>query len=362
MASIKRRPKASLAALADAGEQSIQKAKVNPNTTRNNRRHLALQADIPDLDPTDLLPADSTFVNSTNLNSTAEVPVNPLPSQTTEKVGYSTIRLPSGIESNCEIILIEDPSTCIVWKGNPRFGVNANVDSLRGSIKSSGTNVEPIKVRKNEQGVFEAITGSRRRQACIEALKPLTALYIHNLSDYNAQQLTVLENEDRDDPDAFRVAASYAALLKGENPACKDQVELASMLGLARPWVNQMLLVSRIPLPILDLISDEDKANFSKKKAIALAKDIKAIREAELEADLINRFNSAERATIAELIKIIDLMLDKPKPEQKTTFSVLETHNTHEILQKAGKKSLLLKKNIKNLSDEDIIRIIREGL
>ncbi len=108
---------------------------------------------------------------------------------------------------------------------------------LAESIKEHGV-VQPIVVRKNDDGKYELVAGERRwRASCQLGLATIPAI----VKDYSTKELTevsLIENIQREDLNPMEEAAAYQLLLKEFS---LSQEELAKKVGKSRSFVANMV-------------------------------------------------------------------------------------------------------------------------
>jgi ParB family chromosome partitioning protein len=108
---------------------------------------------------------------------------------------------------------------------------------LSKSIKEHGV-VQPIVVRKNEQGKYELVAGERRwRASGLLGLETIPAI----VKDYSTKELTqisLIENIQRENLNPMEEAAAYQRLLQEFS---MSQEDLAKKLGKSRPFVVNMV-------------------------------------------------------------------------------------------------------------------------
>lgn len=117
-----------------------------------------------------------------------------------------------------------------------------NLDDLMASIKAKGI-LEPILVRpKNDR--YEIIAGERRYVAAKKiGLRELPCIEM-NVKDNEALELSLIENLQRKDLDAFEEADGLKALCEiyGYN-----HNQLAEKIGKARSTITESINIARIP-------------------------------------------------------------------------------------------------------------------
>ena len=111
------------------------------------------------------------------------------------------------------IIEIElDKITANPWQPRTNFD-KRNLDDLVVSIKSLGV-IQPITVRKKEDGNYELISGERRFRASQLADKKNVPAYVRLANDQEMLEMALVENIQRQDLDAIEIALSYQQLIE----------------------------------------------------------------------------------------------------------------------------------------------------
>ncbi|GEM_PF-3404064 len=271
---------------------------------KNKAKNSAVDLEMDTFDPTEILPQKANIA-----------PVNQPAKKAIADVG-SFYMLPSGKRTSCKLILIDEPATQTkVWHGNPRFNEDPPVEDIIESIESNGTNAEPVKVKLTD-GKYEVITGSRRRKATISAKKPLTALLLEDINDDDAKMLAVIENEGRLDPNPFTIAASYLALLSGDNPVFDSVTTLAKRLGKSRTWASQVLSINDLPEIIETSLSENEKYKLSIRRVVELATLWRRIIKENLTEkanDGLTKLAKIDLKSSADLFKQVLEVKNKPK-------------------------------------------------
>lgn len=130
-----------------------------------------------------------------------------------------------------------------------RFDENA-LTELASSISAHGL-LEPIVVRRKENGYYEIIAGERRwRAARMAGLSELPAL-LRELSDEEAALLSLIENLQREDLNPVEEAQGYRDLI---DTFSLTQEEAASRVGKSRAEVANLLRILRLPQSVLALV------------------------------------------------------------------------------------------------------------
>jgi ParB family chromosome partitioning protein len=120
------------------------------------------------------------------------------------------------------------------------------LEELANSITQLGI-IQPITVRKTEDGTFQLISGERRwRASKMAGLKEIPA-YVRLADDQGMLEMALVENIQRQDLDAIEVAISYKRLID----ECEiTQEEMSDRVGKKRSTVTNYLRLLKLP-PII---------------------------------------------------------------------------------------------------------------
>ncbi len=120
------------------------------------------------------------------------------------------------------------------------------LSELAASIKELGI-IQPITVRKTENGRYQIISGERRtRAARIAGLKTIPA-YVREANDQGMLEMALVENIQRQDLDPIEVAISYQRLIEECN---LTQEMLSERVGKSRQTIGHHLRLLRLPAEI----------------------------------------------------------------------------------------------------------------
>lgn len=121
------------------------------------------------------------------------------------------------------------------WQPRRRFGPEA-LKELAESIRAKGV-LEPVWLRRAGE-IFELIAGERRFRAAQEAgLREIPAL-LHEVSELEAREMSLIENLQRADLDLIEEAEGYRDLMR---EAGLTQEEVSKRIGKARATVANAL-------------------------------------------------------------------------------------------------------------------------
>jgi len=131
------------------------------------------------------------------------------------------------------------------WQPRSEFDEEA-LNELAESIRQIGI-VQPITVRKLENGKYQLITGERRfRASKIIGLKMIPA-YIRLADDQNMLEMALVENIQREDLNSIEVAIGYQRLIEECN---FTQEKLSDRVGKKRSTISNYLRLLKLPAEI----------------------------------------------------------------------------------------------------------------
>lgn len=123
---------------------------------------------------------------------------------------------------------------------------NFNWDDLEGLAESIHHNglLQPITVRRTEDGRYELISGERRLRACKMAGISAIPSIIIEINEEKSALLAVIENLQRENLHFFEEALAIERLIKGFGIS---QEELSRKLGKSQSALSNKLRILRLP-------------------------------------------------------------------------------------------------------------------
>ena len=120
------------------------------------------------------------------------------------------------------------------------------LQELSDSIKEIGI-IQPITLRKMDDGTYQIIAGERRFRA--SQLAGLTAVpaYIRTADDENVMEMALIENIQREDLNAMEIALAYQNLLEEYH---LTQEKLSERVGKKRTTIANYLRLLKLPAQI----------------------------------------------------------------------------------------------------------------
>ena len=117
------------------------------------------------------------------------------------------------------------------------------LQELADSIATYGV-LQPIVVKKMENGFYQLIAGERRwRASRMAGVKTIPAL-IRSYSDQEAMEIAMIENLQREDLNPIEEARGYQEIIRLFG---MKQEELAKKMGKSRPAITNALRLLRLP-------------------------------------------------------------------------------------------------------------------
>ncbi len=129
----------------------------------------------------------------------------------------------------------------------PRHEFDAEaLQELSDSIREIGI-IQPITLRKLDDGTYEIIAGERRWRASQMAGLKVIPAYILTASDENVMEMALIENIQRQDLNALEIALAYQHLLEQYG---MTQDRLSERVGKKRATVTNYLRLLKLPASI----------------------------------------------------------------------------------------------------------------
>ena len=182
------------------------------------------------------------------------------------------------------------------------------IGELAASIKLHGL-LQPIVVRRTEAG-FELIAGERRYRAAQRAgVERLPAL-VREVDD--ALELALIENLQREDLSPLEESEGLAALIARHGYSHR---EVADLLGKSRPYVSNILALTRLP-EVVKADLQREGAAISRELLMGVARQedpeaaLALWRRLQLGVLSVRRFREEkagrrpERAAVAEVLSV----------------------------------------------------------
>jgi ParB family chromosome partitioning protein len=128
-------------------------------------------------------------------------------------------------------------------------------ESLNGlaiSIKNQGI-IQPITVKKLDNGTFQLISGERRYRASIIAGLTEIPAYIREIDDNDILEIALVENIQRENLNSIEIALSFQRLVE---ECGLTQEELSKKIGKSRTSITNYIRLLNLPPEIQISIRD----------------------------------------------------------------------------------------------------------
>lgn len=127
------------------------------------------------------------------------------------------------------------------------------LDELAESIRVQGV-IQPITVRRMEEGRYQLIAGERRWQASQKAGLKQVPAFVRPADDRQMLEIALIENVQRQDLNAMEVAYSYQRLI---SELGIRQEDLTERVGKKRSTIANYLRLLRLPEDIQKSVEQE---------------------------------------------------------------------------------------------------------
>lgn len=120
------------------------------------------------------------------------------------------------------------------------------LQELATSIREIGI-IQPITLRKMEDGTYQIIAGERRWRASQMAGLDTIPAYIRTADDENMMQMALVENIQREDLNSIEIALAYQNLIEQYH---LTQDQLSDKVGKKRTTIANYLRLLKLPAPV----------------------------------------------------------------------------------------------------------------
>ena len=129
----------------------------------------------------------------------------------------------------------------------PRMSFDSeSLQELANSIKTFGL-IQPITVRKINNGRYQIISGERRFKACKLTGMDMIPAYVRGVDDQGMLEMSIVENIQREDLDPIEVALGYQRLI---DECGLTQEQMAVRVGKKRVTITNSLRLLKLPAKV----------------------------------------------------------------------------------------------------------------
>lgn len=223
------------------------------------------------------------------------------------------------------------------------------LEELAGSIRSQGI-IQPIVVRKIDNGQYEIIAGERRWRAAQLAQLDKIPCIVKQVPDESAVAMALIENIQREDLNAMEEAIALNRLLE-EFELTHQQV--ADAVGKSRTAVTNLLRLNTLNPPVKVMLERGDLDMGHARALLSLEGD-KQTMTAKLVA--------SKGLTVRETERLVNRLLNPVEPAEKPTkdadisrleSKLVETLGAKVTISHSNKGTGKIVINYQNLSELD---------
>lgn len=195
----------------------------------------------------------------------------------------------------------------------PRRDFNEDaLQELADSIKELGV-IQPITLRKMDDGTYQIIAGERRFRASQLAGKTTIPAYILKADDEETMEMALIENIQREDLNALEIALAYQQLIEQHN---LSQEQLSKRVGKGRATIANFIRLLKLPATIQVAL---------KEKRIDMG-HAKALLSLDSHADQINIFHEIEKNSYS--VREVEEIVRKTKENNTGNGNTVQPKNS----------------------------------
>lgn len=193
-------------------------------------------------------------------------------------------------------LLMLKPDDIVPCANQPRKTFDTyELQSLADSISANGI-IQPLTVRKSDNGKYMLIAGERRlRAAKMAGLRRIPCI-LHRTSDLVASLYAITENMQRSDLNYFEEALAIQTLI---NDFRLTQAEVAMQLGMANSTISNKLRLLKLSPEIQERLLS---SNLTERHARALLRLSPEAREDALDKIIADGLNLTQSEALIENI------------------------------------------------------------
>ena len=148
------------------------------------------------------------------------------------------------------------------------------LQELADSIKEIGI-IQPITLRKMDDGTYQIIAGERRFRASQLAGLTTVPAYIRTADDENVMEMALIENIQREDLNSMEIALAYQHLLEEYS---LTQEKLSERVGKKRTTIANYLRLLKLPAQIQVALKNRELDMGHARALLALDNPVDQIR------------------------------------------------------------------------------------
>ncbi len=192
------------------------------------------------------------------------------------------------------------------------------LQELADSIKEIGI-IQPITLRKMDDGTYQIIAGERRFRASQLAGLTTVPAYIRTADDENVMEMALIENIQREDLNSMEIALAYQHLLEEYD---LTQERLSERVGKKRTTIANYLRLLKLPAQIQMALKNRELDMGHARTLLALDNPIEQIQLFE------------EIQTFGYSVRKVEDIVKKKKEKAAAKKSEKKTASDYDILKK----------------------------
>ena len=197
-------------------------------------------------------------------------------------------------------------------KGQPRYSFDDEaLEELAESIKQYGL-IQPITVRRLDNGYYQIIAGERRWRASRLAGLTEVPVNIIEADDRTATQLALVENLQREDLNPIEEARGYKTLMDDYD---MTQDEAAQSVGKSRPAVANALRLLSLGEKTLVMVENGDLSAGHARALIPIKDEEKQLDLAEIVVE--------KRLSVRQTEQLVARLLAEKQKEPEKTHDIV---------------------------------------
>ena len=206
----------------------------------------------------------------------------------------------------------------------PRKAFNEEtLKKLEQSIKKYGV-VQPVIVRKKDNGNYELIAGERRLRAAKNAQLKKIPVVIKEYNNRESAEIALIENLQREDLNPIEEGKAYESIIKKYD---LTQEEISQIAGKSRSYITNTLRLLTFPDAIQKLLQ-------SKKLTTGQARPLLALKTVAEQLKLAKKI--VEEGLSARQVEKILSEKTTPKPKKEVQISTYLRAMEEEIITSLG--------------------------
>ncbi|MEE9288752.1 MAG: ParB/RepB/Spo0J family partition protein [Bacteroidota bacterium] len=231
------------------------------------------------------------------------------------------------------------------------------LDELKRSIQEKGI-IQPITVRRTDDGMYQLITGERRIRAVREAGLSRIPAYVRRVkSEAEMLELALIENLQREHLNPIEIGISYQRLI---DEVQLTQEEIARKIGKDRTTVTNFIRLLKLPLKIQQSLRQGNLTMGHARALVGIPDDRLQLRLFER---IVKRGLSVRR--VEELVRQVGNQKSKSRRPRATGVDESVEHIESKLRQILGTKVTVTANpdgrgqiSIEYYSDDDLDRLL----